>query len=65
MDHSSIEGYRYRPNTMATEAQRIGLTIIREAVGNDVLLDKDGSTMLNPVGYIDEGRISRDTGHSF
>jgi hypothetical protein len=29
------------------------------------LLDKDGSPMLNPVGLVDEGRISVDTGHSF
>jgi hypothetical protein len=51
MDDSAIEGYYYRPHTTAMEAQRIGLGIIREAVGNEVLLDKDGSVMLNPVGY--------------
>lgn len=65
MDSSAVEGYFYRPNTTALEAQRTGLKIIREAVGKDVLLDKDGSAMLNPVGYVDEGRISVDTGHSF
>lgn len=65
MDHAAIEGYHYRPNTTALEAQRIGLRIIRDAVGEDVLLDKDGSPMLNPVGFVDEGRISVDTGHSF
>jgi alpha-galactosidase len=65
MDSSAIEGYFYRPNTTALEAQRIGLKIIREAVGDGVLLDKDGSPMLNPVGLVDEGRISVDTGHSF
>lgn len=66
MDHAAIEGYYHRPNTTALEAQRIGLQIIRNAVGNDVLLDKDGSPMLNPVGLVDEGRISVDTsGHSF
>ena len=43
----------------------MGLEIIREAVGDDVLLDKDGSPMLNPVGIVDEGRISDDTVHSF
>jgi hypothetical protein len=47
------------------EAQRIGLTIIRGAVGDSVVLDKDGSAMLNPVGIVDAGRISQDTGHSF
>jgi hypothetical protein len=47
------------------EAQRIGLGIIRDTVGDDVYLDKDGSAMLNPVGYVDYGRISQDTGHSF
>jgi hypothetical protein len=34
-------------------------------VGDDVILDKDGSPMLNPVGLVDTGRISADTGHSF
>jgi hypothetical protein len=47
------------------EAQRIGLGIIRDAVGDGVYLDKDGSVMLNPVGYVDYGRISQDTGHAF
>jgi alpha-galactosidase len=65
MDYTAIEGYYYRPHTTALEAQHIGLKIIREAVGPDVLLDKDGSEMLNPVGFVDEGRIAPDTGHSF
>jgi alpha-galactosidase len=65
MDTTAIEGYRYRPNTTALEAQRIGLKVIRDAVGGEVILDKDGSPMLNPVGLVDTGRISADTGHSF
>ncbi len=65
MDAAAVEGHHYQPNTTALEAQRIGLKIIREAVGNQVLLDKDGSPMLNPVGLVNEGRISVDTGHSF
>ena len=65
MDNSAIEGYYYRPNTTALEAQRIGLELIRKAVGEEVLLDKDGSPMLNPVGLVDEGRVSQDTGHAF
>jgi len=65
MDDSAIEGRRYRPNTTAMEAQRIGLQVIREAVGENVILDKDGSAMLNPVGLVDSGRISQDTGHTF
>jgi hypothetical protein len=65
MDDSAIEGYYYKPNTTAMEAQRIGLQIIRDSVGPSVLLDKDGSVMLNPVGFVDYGRISQDTGHSF
>ena len=65
MDTTAIEGYRYRPNTTALEAQRIGLQVLREAVGEDVILDKDGSPMLNAVGLVDTGRISQDTGHSF
>jgi hypothetical protein len=65
MDDTAIEGYYYRPHTTALQAQRIGLQIIRETVGDGVLLDKDGSPMLNPVGIVDTGRISCDTGHSF
>jgi alpha-galactosidase len=65
MDNTAIEGYYHRPNTTALEAQRSGLEIIRQAVGEGVLLDKDGSPMLNPVGLVDEGRISQDTGHTF
>jgi len=65
MDDTVIEGYYYRPHTTALEAQRIGLQVIREAVGDGVLLDKDGSPMLNTVGLVDTGRISCDTGHSF
>jgi alpha-galactosidase len=65
MDDTAIEGYYYRPHTTAMEAQRIGLDIIRQTVGDKVLLDKDGSVMLNPVGYVDFGRISLDTGHTF
>ena len=65
MDSAAVEGYHYRPHTTALEAQRIGLQVIREAVGDNVLLDKDGSEMLTPVGLVDDGRISVDTGHSF
>jgi hypothetical protein len=65
MEDSAVEGFYYRPNTTALEAQRIGLGVIREAVGDSVLLDKDGCEMLNPVGYVDFGRISQDTGHTF
>jgi alpha-galactosidase len=65
MDTTAVEGYYYRPNTTALEAQRIGLQIIRDSVGDDVILDKDGSPMLNPVGIVDTGRVSADTGHSF
>jgi alpha-galactosidase len=65
MEDSAVEGVRYRPNTTALEAQRIGLQIIRDTVGDDVLLDKDGSPMLNPVGIVDTGRVSADTSHDF
>jgi alpha-galactosidase len=65
MDSSAIEGFMYRPNTTALEALRTGLQIIRDAVGDDVILDKDGSPMLTPVGLVDTGRISADTAHSF
>jgi alpha-galactosidase len=65
MDDTAVEGAYFRHNTTALEAQRIGLGIIRSAVGEDVVLDKDGSPMLNPVGIVDAGRISQDTGHKF
>ncbi|MFZ0860983.1 MAG: PKD domain-containing protein [Candidatus Sulfotelmatobacter sp.] len=65
MDTTAVEGYFYRPHTTALENIRIGLQVIRDAVGNDVLLDKDGSPMLTPVGIVDDGRISQDTGHIF
>lgn len=65
MDATAVEGHYYRPNTTAIEAERMGLRIIRDTVGDSVLLDKDGSPMLVPVGLVDEGRISVDTGHSF
>jgi len=65
MEQTAIEGHHYRPNTTALEAQRIGLQLIRDTVGEEVVLDKDGSPMLNPVGIVDAGRISVDTGHTF
>ncbi|HVU47499.1 MAG TPA: alpha-galactosidase [Terracidiphilus sp.] len=65
MDDSAVEGIRYRPGTSALQAQKIGLEIIRSTVGERVLLDKDGSSMLAPVGYVDYGRIAQDTGHTF
>jgi hypothetical protein len=65
MDDSAVEGSYFKPHTTALEAQRIGLGLIRDAVGDSVLIDKDGSAMLGPVGYVDEGRISQDTGHTF
>ena len=65
MDTTAIEGYRYRPHTTALEAQRIGLQIIHDTVGEEVVLDKDGSPMLTPVGLVDTGRVSSDTAHSF
>lgn len=65
MDDTAIEGYRYQPDITALQAERIGLQIIRDAVGDNVLLDKDGSPMLNTVGLTELGRTSTDTGHSF
>lgn len=65
MEDSCVEGRYFRAGTTALEAQRIGLGIIRTAVGEGVLLDKDGSVMLNPAGLVDLGRISQDTSHSF
>jgi alpha-galactosidase len=65
MEDSAIEGFYHAPQTTALEAQRIGIQTIRDAVGPNVLLDKDGCELLNPVGLVDMGRISQDTGHTF
>lgn len=65
MEDSAVEGFYYKPQTTALEAQRMGIQTIRDAVGPDVLLDKDGCELLNPVGLVDMGRISQDTGHTF
>lgn len=65
MDDTAIEGVHYRPNTTGLEAERIGIQTIREGVGPDVYIDKDGSPMLNTVGLTELGRLSADTGHSF
>jgi alpha-galactosidase len=65
MDDTAVEGSYFRPNTTALEAQTNRLKIIRERRRRGVVLDKDGSPMLNPVGLVDAGRISQDTGHSF
>jgi hypothetical protein len=65
MDVSAVEGYFYKPNTTALEALRIGVETIRKAVGDDVLIDKDDSSMLPLVGLVDLGRVSTDTSHSF
>jgi hypothetical protein len=65
MDNSAVEGVYYRPNTTELEALRIGLEVIRSTVGDDVILDKDGSFMLTPVGTVNTGRIGQDTGHTF
>ena len=53
MDDTAIEGVHYRSNTTALEAERIGLQVIRKAIGPDVYIDKDGSPMLNTVGLTD------------
>ncbi len=65
MDSAAVEGVFYKPNTTAMEALRIGIQVIRNAVGDDVVLDKDGGPMLTPVGVVNAGRISQDTGHTF
>jgi len=65
LEETAIEGYYHRPNTTALEAERFALQAIRDAVGDDVLLDKDSSPMLPPVGIVDQGRTSGDSGHAF
>jgi alpha-galactosidase len=53
MDTTAIEGQRHRPDTTGLEAVRISLEAIRAAVGEDVILDKDGGPMLTPAGLVD------------
>jgi alpha-galactosidase len=65
MENTAVEGYRYRPNTTAIEALRIFLKIVRQSVGDELVLKKDGSPMLATVGFVDVGRISIDTFHNF
>ena len=65
LEDSAVEGAYFVPGTTALEAQRIGIRTIREAVGENTVLDKDGGELLNPVGLVDTGRISQDTGHTF
>lgn len=65
MDSGAIEGYRYKPNATGLEALRVGLEVIRRAVGDAVILDKDYCPMLTPVGLVDAGRISSDTAHNW
>jgi len=61
----SIEGYRYRPNTTAIEADRIALQIIRETVGEDVVLHLNaGFLELSSVGLVDVALIA-DPSHAF
>lgn len=65
MDYTLIEGYRYRPNVTAIETQKILLQLLREAMGPDVLFEKDGGPFLSSVGFVDFGRSGWDTGHVF
>lgn len=65
MVDTSVEGRYYRPGTTALEAQRIGLSVIRKAVGDNIMLERGGGEILNSVGSVDIGRISNDTGHTF
>ena len=43
MDDSAIEGYYYKPHTTAMEAQRIGLGVIRDAVGEGYTSTRTGA----------------------
>jgi len=65
LEAAAVEGVHYRPNTTALEALRTGIEIIRATVGDAVILDKDGGPMITPVGLVNTGRISQDTGHTF
>ena len=65
MDDTAIEGSVIGRIPVPLKRSRSALKILRDAVGPDVLLDKDGSPLLPAVGYTDLGRLSTDTGHSF
>lgn len=61
----SLEGYRYRPNTTAIEADRMALQIIRQTVGEDVVLELNaGFLELSAVGLVDTALIA-DPSHMF
>jgi len=65
MDLTALEGYRYRPNTTALEAIRILLRLIKDAAGNDLMLIGQGAPYLGVAGFVETGRISQDTAHTF
>ena len=61
----SLEGYRYRPNTTAIEADRMALQIIRQTVGEGVVLQLNaGFLELSAVGLVDVALIA-DPSHLF
>ena len=51
--------------SLVSVAARNWCYLCRTVVGEQVILDKDVSPMLNAVGIVDTGRISLDTGHTF
>lgn len=58
---AAIPGRRYDPTTTRARALRDGLTLIREAVGDDVWLLGCGCPWLSAVGLVDALRIGPDS----
>jgi len=56
----AYEGVHYDNSKTGTEALRLGLEIIREAMGNDAYIDGCGAPMLPGVGIFDGNRIGGD-----
>ncbi|MDD5502021.1 MAG: alpha-galactosidase [Candidatus Thermoplasmatota archaeon] len=56
----AYEGVHYDNTKTGTEALRIGLQIIREAMGNDSYIDGCGAPILPGVGIFDGNRIGGD-----
>ena len=61
----AMEGRRARAEVPGVEAYRLGLRIIREAIGRDAYLLGCGAPILPSVGLVDAMRVGPDIAHHF
>ena len=61
----AMEGRRARAEVPGVEAYRLGLRIIREAIGPDAYLLGCGAPILPSVGLVDAMRVGPDIAHHF